>query len=354
MVEDNMGELERNSLVHELTQGRDLTRQLQAHFHHASPSSSHEAQERLLLRILLSYNSALSMLSWNDASGLLRLSPGKNPTSRDFPEPDYKEHGGTDIDNNSIGDSGNNRKGMPRWTKRVRIPHGTAIEGQLDDGHSWRKYGQKDILRAKHPRGYYRCTNRGSQGCLATKQVQRSDEDPAIFEITYRGRHTCSHASISIDPSSSLPENENSNDVLIVEAQPQQQQHQQANLEQRKDHDELLDFYKSLAIITEGSSKNTLAAFSLPSIPSELHQLYPPFDAFNFSEDVTTCELFRENQNFHSQEDSKLDPAVFAASSVATSSRTNSRAADARGSLDYILDPAEFNTSSGNAGISSK
>lgn len=27
---------------------------------------------------------------------------------------------------------------------------------------------------------------------MATKLVQRSDEDPTIFEVTYRGRHTCS------------------------------------------------------------------------------------------------------------------------------------------------------------------
>uniref|UniRef100_A0A7N2MN53 WRKY domain-containing protein n=1 Tax=Quercus lobata TaxID=97700 RepID=A0A7N2MN53_QUELO len=43
-------------------------------------------------------------------------------------------------------------------------------------------------------RGYYRCTHRRVQGCLATKQVQRSDEDPTVFKITYRGRHTCALA----------------------------------------------------------------------------------------------------------------------------------------------------------------
>lgn len=40
-------------------------------------------------------------------------------------------------------------------------------------------------------RGYYRCSNRHGQGCLATKQVQRSDDDPTTFEITYRRKHTC-------------------------------------------------------------------------------------------------------------------------------------------------------------------
>ncbi|KAL5568311.1 hypothetical protein UlMin_024886, partial [Ulmus minor] len=73
-----------------------------------------------------------------------------------------------------------------------------GLEGPLDDGFSWRKYGQKDIMGAKFPRGYYRCTHRNVQGCLATKQVQRSNEDPTIVEITYRGRHTCTQASSNI------------------------------------------------------------------------------------------------------------------------------------------------------------
>ena len=53
-------------------------------------------------------------------------------------------------------------------------------------------------------RGYYRCTHRHAQGCLATKQVQKSDEDPTIFEVTYRGRHTCSQASQLAVASSSV------------------------------------------------------------------------------------------------------------------------------------------------------
>lgn len=86
------------------------------------------------------------------------------------------------------------RKTMPRWTEQVKICSRTGFEGSLDDGYSWRKYGQKDILGAKFPRGYYRCTHRNAQGCLATKQVQRSDEDPTTIEVTYRGRHTCTQA----------------------------------------------------------------------------------------------------------------------------------------------------------------
>ncbi|TVU01607.1 EcWRKY-44, partial [Eragrostis curvula] len=74
---------------------------------------------------------------------------------------------------------------------QVRVDSAAAGVIPVDDGHSWRKYGQKEILGAKHPRAYYRCTHRHSQGCTATKQVQRTDEDPALFDVTYYGSHTC-------------------------------------------------------------------------------------------------------------------------------------------------------------------
>ncbi|XP_019057191.1 PREDICTED: probable WRKY transcription factor 41 [Tarenaya hassleriana] len=86
------------------------------------------------------------------------------------------------------------RKTMPKWTEKVRISPERGFEGPQDDGFSWRKYGQKDILASRFPRSYYRCTYRNTQNCWATKQVQRSDGDPAVFEVTYRGTHTCSQA----------------------------------------------------------------------------------------------------------------------------------------------------------------
>ncbi|TVU12503.1 hypothetical protein EJB05_46154, partial [Eragrostis curvula] len=82
------------------------------------------------------------------------------------------------------------RKGLPRWTQKFRVPD-ASLEATPDDGFSWRKYGQKDILGAKFPRGYYRCTYRASQSCPATKQVQRSDSDLCVFDVTYQGHHTC-------------------------------------------------------------------------------------------------------------------------------------------------------------------
>ncbi|KAE8807530.1 WRKY transcription factor 26 [Hordeum vulgare] len=70
--------------------------------------------------------------------------------------------------------------------------------GPLDDGLSWRKYGQKDILGATYPRAYFRCTHRHSQGCQATKQVQRAHADPLLFDVVYHGAHTCAQAAAAL------------------------------------------------------------------------------------------------------------------------------------------------------------
>ncbi|EOA27625.1 hypothetical protein CARUB_v10023773mg [Capsella rubella] len=60
-----------------------------------------------------------------------------------------------------------------------------------DDNHTWRKYGQKEILGSRFPRAYYRCTHQKLYNCPAKKQVQRLDDDPFTFRVTYRGSHTC-------------------------------------------------------------------------------------------------------------------------------------------------------------------
>ncbi|OAY48413.1 probable WRKY transcription factor 30 [Manihot esculenta] len=241
---DNMGDWEQTkNLVNELTLGRELARQLQIHLN--VPSSSRETREVLVQKILASFEKSLSVLNLSSsiretnptgfAIGMsesppsLSGSPRSEDSDRDFKDHDPK-------------DGSRKRKGTPRWTQQVRVNPGMGLEGPLDDGFSWRKYGQKDILGAKYPRGYYRCTHRIVQGCLATKQVQRSDEDPTIFEITYRGRHTCNQASHMLPPSQPL-ENQEPNSGM---EQPQQQQ------ENQQQSQDLLNIRSGLKVITEG------------------------------------------------------------------------------------------------------
>ncbi|KAJ1395746.1 WRKY domain [Sesbania bispinosa] len=225
---DNIGDPK--SLIHELLKGLDLARQLQIYLHVSS--SSKETREVLIENIISSFEKALEMVNWKGPVGessqqpsgvAIRMSdspPLSSPRSEDS-DKDLK-----DQEQNAS----RKRNILPRWTKQIRVTPGMGVEGPLDDGYSWRKYGQKDILGAMYPRGYYRCTHRNVQGCLATKQVQRSDEDSTIFEITYRGKHTCTVASNMVGPTSSSPRenqlesNSHKQNKNVLQSLEQQQQ----------------------------------------------------------------------------------------------------------------------------------
>uniref|UniRef100_A0A0A8YGX9 WRKY domain-containing protein n=1 Tax=Arundo donax TaxID=35708 RepID=A0A0A8YGX9_ARUDO len=77
------------------------------------------------------------------------------------------------------------RKGERTWTTNTFAPY--------DDGHQWRKYGEKKLSNSNFPRFYYRCTYKNEMKCPATKQVQQQDtSDPPLFSVTYFNHHTCS------------------------------------------------------------------------------------------------------------------------------------------------------------------
>ncbi|XP_021904235.1 WRKY transcription factor 55 isoform X2 [Carica papaya] len=78
-----------------------------------------------------------------------------------------------------------------RRTVRVAAPRMGNTDIPPDDNFSWRKYGQKEILGSRFPRAYYRCTHQKLYNCPAKKQVQRLDDDPYMFLVTYRGSHSC-------------------------------------------------------------------------------------------------------------------------------------------------------------------
>ncbi|KAF5442229.1 hypothetical protein F2P56_034914 [Juglans regia] len=265
---ENMGDWEQKNLINELTQGRELARQL--HSHLTTASSSHETREFLVQKILASYEKSLLMLRWSSSvgepqpiAGAVRNSESP-PSQVGSPRSEDSDRDIRDLDHKS--DAPRKRKALPRWTQQVRVSPGMGLEGPLDDGFSWRKYGQKDILNAKYPRGYYRCTHRHVQGCLATKQVQRSDEDPTIFEITYRGRHTCSQASNIMPPQASpeivLQEPNDVMDLQHLNPQPQQQHdHHEPVLSQEL---MLLNFQANLKVQT-GNLDTHHAGQSFPS-----------------------------------------------------------------------------------------
>ncbi|KAJ6821963.1 putative WRKY transcription factor 41 [Iris pallida] len=169
-------------LLRVLAQGQEQTSQLEAHLD--QPSTA-QVCKSLAQQIESTFQTAISMM----AEGLQHQqqqqlahtdsppSAGDSPCS-DSSDRVFKDHERMEMYKK--------RKSMPRWSKQVRVcSGGGAIKEPLVDGYTWRKYGQKDILGSKHQRSYYRCTHQNTKGCLATKQVQRSDEDLSIFDITY-------------------------------------------------------------------------------------------------------------------------------------------------------------------------
>nr|ANN87795.1 WRKY7 [Panax ginseng] len=183
----------------ELTQGKEVANQLRNQL--LDQKSGEEICEGLVEKILSSYEKALSMLKSSTANLLLRVTTTLDSPPRSFTSDDHSPR--SEISDQPHKNVFKKRKELPRWSEQVQVSSERGLEGPTGDGYSWRKYGQKDILGARFPRAYYRCTYRHAQGCLATKQVQKSDEDPSILGITYRGRHTCNqttHTTASVSP----------------------------------------------------------------------------------------------------------------------------------------------------------
>ncbi|GAV56913.1 WRKY domain-containing protein [Cephalotus follicularis] len=259
---------ERIPLINELNQGKELTEQLRKHL---NSFSANETRQFLVEKILGSYEKALSLLNGSAFVVDHELKPTiisslESPNSFADCSPRSEEDWVQESkDHNCHKEHYKKRKTMPRWTEQVRVCTGSGPEGPLNDGYCWRKYGQKDILGSKFPRGYYRCTHRHTQDCLATKQVQRSDEDPTIFEVTYRGRHTCIQAPNLSAVASMI-------NVGSEENKDQHQQQQQCREETpEKTQDSIFNFGTDFTIKSEdlGTGDDIFPSFMFPSAPNE-------------------------------------------------------------------------------------
>ncbi|KAL4346347.1 hypothetical protein GQ457_17G021830 [Hibiscus cannabinus] len=249
--------MEHGTLVTELIQGMESAKQLRLHL---DTASSVESMDLLAKKILSSYDKALLMLKFTG-----HMSMGQQPrpnvgATSGVPESPLSTNGSPrrsddfNKDNRDTRDASRKRNMLPRWTDRVRIASESLLEGAHDDGYSWRKYGQKEILGAKYPRSYYRCTYLRSQDCRARKQVQRSGEDPTVVEVTYRGAHTCANGNQAVPPL----------------APPENQEHKSTNLnnnnnKQSQSEDILSSLRNGLRVNTEGLDNKEMAPFSFPS-----------------------------------------------------------------------------------------
>ncbi|KAI4318936.1 hypothetical protein MLD38_032589 [Melastoma candidum] len=162
--------------LQELLLGQDAAANLHASLSRedGSPTASHDD---LAQAIAGSFAKALCLLGYRDSSA----KPDGTASSKNDGRGRYKR-----------------RKSCDSWSE--------TTPAVVDDGHAWRKYGQKKIQYSDFPRSYFRCTHKSDQNCQAVKQVQQISEDPPSHRTTYYGHHTCKNAS---DPNRFiLPEEE--------------------------------------------------------------------------------------------------------------------------------------------------
>ncbi|KAL2500318.1 putative WRKY transcription factor 70 [Forsythia ovata] len=170
----------RKRVIDELTRGRELIDHLRIMLNGGGGGALEQPlAEGLVDKILDTFNESLSILSSTESDEVSQV-PAMNFDGR-------KSEGSGESCKTSLPKDRRGRYKRRRtsetWTKDTPTLY--------EDGHAWRKYGQKVILNAQHPRSYLRCTHKYDQGCQASKQVQKIQDDPPLYRTTYHGLHTC-------------------------------------------------------------------------------------------------------------------------------------------------------------------
>ncbi|KAF8007541.1 hypothetical protein BT93_K1529 [Corymbia citriodora subsp. variegata] len=175
-MEDSSFGRRKMEAMKELVRGQDLAKQLQETMSRGGSPS--ESTEDAAHELVSSFTNVLSMLSPSESDDCSQVSDG--PDNRTA-----KSEGSSE-------ESSKRKDGRGRYKRRRGSETWSKISTTLvDDGHAWRKYGQKSILNSDFPRSYYRCTHKMEQKCPATKQVQMISKDPPMYQSTYYGHHTC-------------------------------------------------------------------------------------------------------------------------------------------------------------------
>ncbi|KAJ6865572.1 hypothetical protein NC651_035974 [Populus alba x Populus x berolinensis] len=177
----------RKKAIDELVRGQEVAAQLKLVVNRSIGVDESVFAEDLVEKIMNSFNSSLYMLNGGEFDEVASQIPQVGSPCWDGRK--------------SSKDSGESGKGTAELKvkdrrgcyKRRKSSHSRTDDSTTltDDGHAWRKYGQKVILNAKFPRNYFRCTHKYDQQCQAIKQVQRIQEEPPLYRTTYYGHHTC-------------------------------------------------------------------------------------------------------------------------------------------------------------------
>ncbi|KAF8041745.1 hypothetical protein BT93_A0372 [Corymbia citriodora subsp. variegata] len=165
----------RKHAVEELLRGQEYAKKLQDLF--SAKGHPTLTAEGLVDNVLRSFDNTLSLLSGADPDEVSQV-----PVKACVKSEDSEESSKTSV--------ARDRRGC--YKRRKTSDTQTRLDNRLiDDGHQWRKYGQKAILHSEFPRNYFRCTHKIDQGCLATKQVQKLKDNPPVYRTIYQGHHTC-------------------------------------------------------------------------------------------------------------------------------------------------------------------
>lgn len=172
-------------LIQELIyNGIDSTKKLQNLLRRKTDDDGSVSADDLVMKILGSFSDSLSVLS-SCGSGVLCPIP-------------VSAYVGSACSGDRTCDSGESEKKPAPvvkdrrgcYKRRKTEDSRVKIVEKIEDGYAWRKYGQKEILNAKFPRCYYRCTHK-NEGCKALRQVQELEDGSKMFHVTYYGHHTC-------------------------------------------------------------------------------------------------------------------------------------------------------------------
>ncbi|KAJ0892744.1 putative transcription factor WRKY family [Helianthus annuus] len=167
----------RKTMVGELIRGRDCTSKLLNRLNRRIVDGGPESTEDLVMKIIRSFSNTLSTFS----------SPATTAYVGSACIDDGTWKSGQREKKPALTTVKDRRGCYKRKTEDSRV----EIAKTYEDGYVWRKYGQKEILHAKFPRCYYRCTHK-DEGCKALRQVQQLEEyGSEKYRITYIGSHTC-------------------------------------------------------------------------------------------------------------------------------------------------------------------
>ncbi|CAA2968893.1 probable WRKY transcription factor 70 [Olea europaea subsp. europaea] len=187
-----------------------------------------------------------------------------------------------------------------RRTSETRIKETSSW---IDDGHAWRKYGQKPILNSPHPRSYFRCTHKFEQGCPATKHVQKIREDPPKYRTTYFDHHTCRnlYKSSEVIIMDHTAGNNSSNTIWNFQSQIEPDNYEPKDQVKEENKERVQDL-----------PNNKSGSFIPPDHFTTFGQTSGPLTAFSSGSDVISSDVYSCTASTHSMDmDNMIVGTVF-------------------------------------------